>query len=97
MEWFKQHLNWTLAISSGLATLILILLILIGGWADSEVVSLIIGLPNIIVIASWWIVCGWVLNKKNRSLAWLFILLVPLGWIALLFLKNQIYTKQNNN
>jgi hypothetical protein len=96
MRWFKQHLNWTLIIGSGLLGVLLILLILIGVWANSEVVSLIIGLPNIIIVVSWGIICGWVLNNKNRSLAWLLLIVIPpLGLVGLVLLKN--HTLRANN
>jgi len=89
MGWFKKHLNWTLGISNGLATALLVILIFVIEQANSELVTIFISFLNLFIVACWWIVSTWVLVQKKRSLAWLLLLLVPPGWIVLLFLKNQ--------
>jgi len=89
MDWFKKHLSWTLGISNGLATALLIILIFVIEQANSELVTILISFLNLFIVACWWIVSTWVLVQKKRSLAWLLLLLVPMGWIVLLFLKNQ--------
>ena len=94
MKWFKEHLNWTAAISGGLATSLLVLIIFVIDKANSEVISLIMALPNILIVVGWGLISGWVLTKKKRSLAWIFLLLIPLGWIGLLLLKNNSPAKQ---
>ena len=85
MKRFKKHLNWTLAIFSVLATALLILLILVIEWANSEEIALLVAFPNILIVASWLGITGWILTQKNRSLAWLSLSPVPLGWVAILF------------
>ncbi|HAS28254.1 MAG TPA: hypothetical protein DCR59_03655 [Dehalococcoidia bacterium] len=89
MKWFNKHLNWTVAISSGLATSLLVLIIFVIDKANSEVISLIMALPNILIVLGWGLISGWVLTRKKRSLAWVCLLLIPLGWIGLLLLKNN--------
>ena len=94
MKWFKEHLNWTTVISCGLATALLVLISFVIEQANSEAISLIMALPNILIVVSWGLICGWVLSKKKRSLAWIFLLLIPLGWIGFLFLKNNSSTEK---
>ena len=67
MDWFKQHLNWTLVIASGVALLLLALIVYIIELADSEVFALFISLFNIAIILGWLIVCGWILNRKRKK------------------------------
>jgi hypothetical protein len=43
----------------------------------------------VLQIASVFGVGAWVLKRKNRSLGWLLIFLVPFGWIIFLFLENR--------
>jgi ABC-type dipeptide/oligopeptide/nickel transport system permease subunit len=89
MKWFKKHLNWTAAVSSGLFSALLVSIIFIIDKANSEVISMIMALPNILIVLGWGLISGWVLTRKKRSLAWIFLLLIPLGWIGFLLLKNN--------
>jgi hypothetical protein len=67
MDWFKQHLNWTLVIASGVALLLLGLIVYMIELANSEVFALFISLFNIAIILGWLIVCGWILNRKRKK------------------------------
>ena len=89
MKWFKKHLNWTIAISGVLATSLLVSIIFVIDKANSEVISLIMALPNILIVLGWGLISGWVLTRKKRNLAWIFLLLIPLGWIGLMLLNNN--------
>jgi hypothetical protein len=89
MKWFKEHLNWVAGISGGLSTALLVAIIFIIDKANSEVISLIMALPNILIVLCWGLISGWVLTRKKQSLAWVFLLLIPLGWIGLILLKNN--------
>jgi hypothetical protein len=50
---------------------------------------MIMALPNILIVLCWGLISGWVLTRKKQSLAWVFLLLIPLGWIGLILLKNN--------
>jgi hypothetical protein len=72
MKWFEEHLNWTAGIAGGFFTVLLVLIIFIIEQANSEVISLSMAFPNILIVGSWGFISGWILIKKNRSLAWIF-------------------------
>jgi len=81
-NWFQRHLNWTV-ILSGVATNVLLLVI---AFTESE--SLFWVIYSLCIIALF-VVAGWALRQKNRSLWWLFIFFVPFGWIVFLCLENR--------
>ena len=81
MNWFQKHLNWTVVLAGA------------GGYfafgitrIASDLVALMGWLATLAITFS---VCGWALNRKNRSLAWLLLLFVPFGWIVFLGLENR--------
>lgn len=67
MGWFKQHLNWAFVIASGVALLLLALIVYIIELANSEVFSLFISFFNIAIVLGWFITCGWILNRKRKK------------------------------
>ncbi|MFW6105172.1 MAG: hypothetical protein ACOC7P_01160 [Chloroflexota bacterium] len=94
MSWFSRNLNWTLVlawvicapvgvIASNVARYTLLSTLEINA---PILISLIITL--ICVILVWWATI-WVIRQKGRSLLHLFWILLPLGFIAILILKNH--------
>jgi hypothetical protein len=102
LNWLERHLNltWILAYFACIAAFLVLaipLLVITGRpllfFTDGSIV-----LPLYITILSWFFglfwffgVGGWVLLRKNRSLAWLFLTLIlgPIGWIIFLCLRNK--------
>ena len=91
-NWFERHLNITILV--GVAA-IFALELLIGFFIG--ITGIILYLTDgeldiigwIIYIVLLLILLGWVLVKKKRSLAWLFMLFVPFGWITFFVLTNR--------
>jgi len=95
MNWFQRHLNWTWVI-----------VVLVGSFVIGLVFGLVVGLENpyalytsygalywlsyLLSLLLWIIISVWVLRRKNRSLWWLLVFLVPfIGWIIFLCLENR--------
>jgi len=80
MNWFKKHLNWTLAIT----WLSFIVLVLPTAVADTPT-------PYLIMFTTWAVmvvgVSGWVLKQKSRSL-WNLLWFLIAG-IVIIFLENK--------
>ncbi len=99
LNWFNRHLNWTWVLAQFAVVLILLVLGIIFAFSlitspltrgfdlTSALTSvLIIGIISIILyILSVYVVGGWVLKKKNRSLWWLLIFLIPVPFGAFSF------------
>jgi len=94
MSWFSRHLNWTLVltwlicapigvVASNVARYTVLSALEVSGTA---IISLIITLVCGILV--WWATI-WVIRQKRRSLLHLFWLLLPLGFVAILVLKNH--------
>ena len=78
MSWFKNHLNWTATFGILLGLLFSILAREFENdflWALAVAVLLVIS--------------TWVLRQKRRTLWWLLILFVPLGWPFFIVLQNR--------
>jgi hypothetical protein len=102
-NWFQRHLNWTWMFAQwavGLITYVLVTVLVTSLLVSSSTLpseaSLFasISVIQIVVLAlqmaSEFGVGAWVLKRKNRSLGWLLIFLVPLvGWIIFLCLENR--------
>lgn len=89
MKWFKEHLNWTAALSY------------IAGWISEVVVGLVIGLLRYqgievsdvvlyaVSLAGYFAVVlavgGWVLQQKGRSLWWVLLA----GWFSPIWLPSK--------
>jgi peptidoglycan/LPS O-acetylase OafA/YrhL len=93
MNWFQRHLNWTMVlVLAGLSLLITIPGVLIAftrydiHWLA---VALIVKVFIPLIVAGVIITAVWVLRRKKRSLWWLLMILVPLGFIVWLCLKNK--------
>lgn len=88
MSWFGHHLNLTAI----LGILVLFTLVLLSAgiveWSDSDW----LWFDGTVVIATMaiYLLCTWVLEKKGRSLLWLFVVgfLFPVGFIIFLHLDN---------
>jgi len=103
LNWFQRHLNWTWVfaqfavglIAYFITTIFVSSLFVSSAAFPSETslfasVSVIQIIFSALQIASVFGVGAWVLKRKGRSLAWLFIFLVPLvGWIIFLCMKNR--------
>jgi hypothetical protein len=100
-NWFQRHLNWTWVFAQlavGLIGFFLVTVFVSSLFASSafpseasffasfSVLQIIV---LVLQIASVFGVGGWVLRRKDRSLGWLLIFLVPFGWIIFLFLENR--------
>ncbi len=73
MNWFKRHLNWT-AVFIGIAWNILILLR---------------GIEGLLGIIVFFPLFGWALHRKNRSMWWVLLLFIPLGWLVYIWLDDR--------
>ncbi len=83
VNWFQRHLNWTVVLTFMSAYGLLLITALITGFNGISWISI----P--IYYAAVFVVAGWSLKRKNRSLWWLFIFLVPFGWIVFLCIENR--------
>jgi lysylphosphatidylglycerol synthetase-like protein (DUF2156 family) len=97
LNWFNQHLNWTWVLAQVTTSVIISVLGAIFAFSlttspftngfnvTSAVTSvLIIGVIAIILyVLSVYVVGGWVLKRKSRSLWWLLLFLIPLPFVAI--------------
>lgn len=90
VNWFEQHLNLTMFVAWGMAFFVSFFagFILAGIKPDItetqlELVGLLIGLMTMLPVG------GWVLQKKNRNVWWLVLLVIPFGFIPFLLLENR--------
>jgi hypothetical protein len=90
-NWFERHLKWTLFVGTfviDLAVSIVFLLVLFG-LPDSRIV----GEMGIVFFILYFVLTsihvGWYLRKKKRSLFWIIVWFVPVGWIIILCLTNK--------
>lgn len=101
-SWFQRHLHWTWVFAQlavGVITFFLITVFATSLFVSSTTlpsdeslfasVSAIQIIVLVLQIASVFGVGAWVLRRKDRSLGWLLIFLVPFGWIIFLFLENR--------
>lgn len=96
-SWYRRHLHWTWVFAQFVADIIFIagilfILLISSVSPDLFIASMIVVwyvLGSILSFAALFGVGGWVLKQKDRSLAWLLILLVPLGWFIFLFIENR--------
>jgi hypothetical protein len=83
MGWFRRHLNWT-------AFLTALIWYIISGVSinllQEEGAWLLVWLPCFVVS---FLIYGWILQQKRRTLWWLFILFVPFGWVVFIGLENR--------
>ena len=107
MNWFERHLNWTLGLSWVICMFMVdvcidkarshLLYNLLSGYPPSTDGArrgwVILGLMFIGLIV-WTAI--WAVKQKNRSLLWLFFLLLPLGFVALLVLGNRSERQRSN-
>jgi len=87
LSWFQRHLNGTIILFSlGFRLLGFIMAI---NLAETQGYTSLEGLYCIVGIITGLLICGWVLRQKNRSLLWLVLFFVPLGWFVFLGLENK--------
>ena len=100
LNWLRRHLNWTWVLAQ-----IAVFLISVAGVVVLAVVlvktpdlntgylftgtSMFFNVVWILTIVAAFGVGALVLKEKDRSLAWLLILLLPLGWFFFLLLDNR--------
>jgi len=103
LNWFQRHLNWTWVFAQlavGLLTYIIMTVFVTSLFIGSSnalpseaslfaSISVMQIVAAVLQIASVFGVGVWVLKRKDRSLGWLLIFLVPFGWIIFLFLENR--------
>ncbi|NQT31557.1 MAG: hypothetical protein HQ588_04410 [Deltaproteobacteria bacterium] len=101
-NWFQRHLNWTWVFAQWAVGLVgfFITIIFVSGlfvgrttfpseesfFASLSVIQIIVLVLQLIAVFG---VGAWVLKRKDRSLGWLLIFLVPFGAIVFLFLENR--------
>lgn len=101
-NWFQRHLNWTWVFAQWAVGLILYIVVtvfvtslVVSGpnfpseasfFASISVIQMIVLVLQLIAVFG---VGAWVLRRKDRSLGWLLIILVPFGWIVFLCLENR--------
>ncbi len=100
VNWFKRHLNWTFGLSWVICMLMVDVCIYearfylfynpityyLPGTDGARRFWVILGLMLIGLIV-WTAI--WVVKQKNRSPLWVFFLLLPFGFVALLVLGNR--------
>ena len=90
MGWFRRHLTWVAVLSFAalypLGFITGTLTLSINPYMSTEAYYAIV----YIISALWlFVIDGWVLRRKNRSLWNLLWLIIPLGWIVFIFLENR--------
>jgi hypothetical protein len=98
LNWFEKHLNWT-AVLSWIALypiyfivgfIFALIIYSVDPFISEESVDAFSYLLSFIVVLAWILPTnGWILRRKKRSLWWLLMLFVPIGWIVFLSLENQ--------
>ncbi len=80
MNWFETHLNWTYVLAYVLTIAVRFLVVLGAGGGVSDLVAGIVIVVGVVFI---FIVSGWVIQQKGRSLWWilLFTFFSPL-WLS---------------
>ena len=98
MNWFERHLNWSAVLSwlasypiTFVAGYILGLIVIgVDPYMSDEALEGLAYLVGIVVALAWILPTnGWILKRKSRSLWWLLILFVPVGWTIFLCLENR--------
>lgn len=90
LNWVQRHLNWVTFISMlliyPLFPLVAYIISSINPYMSTAVFSIIV-----FVVLGLWIfgINGWVLRRKNRSLGFLLLFIIPFGWIAFFFVENK--------
>jgi polyferredoxin len=86
MNWFKQHLNWTIFLAVLGAFIIYFFTEPRFSFSESDILPFFI---RLITLIATFIVFGWVLHSKNRDWCWLLLAWTPIGWIIYLVLDNR--------
>jgi energy-coupling factor transporter transmembrane protein EcfT len=95
MNWLEKHLNWTTFLFTVFIILVLTFIVVITGDAENAFVNITLFL---LFVASFF-VYGWVLRQKSRSLWWLLLNWLSIGWIIYMALDNRTlkYTPADRN
>ena len=95
MNWFRKHLNWTLVLTwviflpAGVLSAHLFRYSILSPTTSSGF-PVMLGAVAVVSVVVIWVATIWVIRQKGRSLLHLFWLLLPLGFIAILVLKNKV-------
>ena len=86
-DWANHHINWTWFIANFVVGALLgFILGIVGALPLTYIVGVIIALVSTV----------WLLDRKERSMWFLLLLIVPLGWIVLLVLESKDYWEQDS-
>ena len=94
MNWFKRHLNWTIAFAWIAPCFVLFALgVAVETLPREACVGYVVGFGGpllflVVGLLGLW-VSLWVLGQKNRSAWWMLFLWLPFGFVVLLALDNH--------
>ena len=83
IEWANRHINWVWFIANILIPAIIAGIAYVFTW-----VALLTPLVYLAELFIWIATTTWLLDRKGRSMWFILLLLIPFGWIMLLYLKN---------
>lgn len=102
LSWFHRHLNWTWVLAQVAVFLISVVFVVIfasmimnpsdSGRSEGALFLNMLLFRNMLIVLEVVVTLGvgaWALKRKSRSLAWLLLLFVPIGWIFFLLLENR--------
>jgi len=102
MNWFGRHLNWTMGLAwlvcipLGIISVNILRLAILWNELSNPLTVIFSIIAFVCGVLVWWVTI-WVIKQKGRSLLHLFWLLLPLGFIAILVLKNHNKKEQETS
>ena len=95
MNWLQRHLNWTTFLITVFIYLVLTFVVVVNG--DSE--GAFVNITAVLLFVASFFAYGWVLRRKSRSIWWLLLNWLAIGWIIYLALDNRTlkYTPTDRN
>jgi len=90
LNWFQRHLNWITFISLVIIYPLAFIIGFLGAYINPYMSSTTLVIIAYIICGIWLFgINGWVLRRKNRSLGFLLLFVIPFGWIAFFFVENK--------